>query len=356
MGAIHEEKANRVSISGCNQEFGSGTSNTTDSARGLSRGKTSNRICDVVGSDEGGGITSRQESMGSSHGTSAGRIRANNGNTAGTSSVHRQEVGRGRKKEKGKQGMKSAVVANQKGGVGKSATVVHLAFDFQERGKKVAVIDLDTQGNVSYTLDQFCVEGVTASSFVSGGSINITNANESGIHLFKADSALANMEKMSLADAGQNLKKGLASLESQGFDICLIDTAPSLGVSLAAALFASDYVISPIEPEVYSIQGIKKMNAVISNMRKVNPTLSFLGMFPSKVDNRKPRHRRNLEALQNAFPQLMIPHTVGERDSIAEACAIGTPVWGIKKSAARVAAKEVRALAEYVFNKMEITA
>lgn len=356
MGAIHEEKANRVSISGCNQELGCGASNHPDSSRSLSRGEASNRVCDVIASNKRGGISSRQENMGSSHGPAAGRIRANNGNTAGTSSVHSQKVGRGRGKEKGQQKMKTAVVANQKGGVGKSATVVHLAFDFQERGKKVAVIDLDTQGNVSYTLGKYRVEGVAASHFFNGGAIKVPNVDEAGIYLFESDSALANMEKMSLADAGQSLKKALAFLESQGVDICLIDTAPSLGVSLAAALFASDYVMSPIEPEVYSIQGIKKMNAVISNMRKANPTLSFLGMFPSKVDGRKPRHRRNLEALQKSFPQLMIPQAIGQRDSIAEACATGVPVWGIKKSAARVAAKEVRALAEYVFNKMEIAA
>lgn len=356
MGAIHEKKANRVSISGCNQGFGSGASNNPDSAWSLSRGETSDGVCDVIASNKRGGISSRQESMGSSHGPNAGRIRANNGNTAGTSSVHSQKMGRGRGKETGKQKMKTTVVANQKGGVGKTSTVVHLAFDFQERGKKVAVIDLDTQGNVSYTLKNFRVEGAAASSFFKGGPINVTNVNDTGIYLFESDSALANMETMSLANAGQSLKNGLAFLESQGFDICLIDTAPSLGVSMAAALFASDYVISPIEPEVYSIQGIKKMNAVISNMRKANPALSFLGMFPSKVDGRKPRHRRNLEALQKAFPQLMIPQTIGQRDSIAEACAIGIPVWDIKKSAARVAAKEVRALAEYVFNKMEIAA
>ncbi|HCZ14874.1 MAG TPA: chromosome partitioning protein ParA, partial [Candidatus Accumulibacter sp.] len=137
-------------------------------------------------------------------------------------------------------------------------------------------------------------------------------------------------------------------------DVCLIDTAPSLGVSMAAALFAADYVLSPIELEAYSIQGIKKMVMTIANVRKANPSLQFLGMVPSKVDGRNPRHGRHLQELQRAYPQLMIPAGIGLRSSIADALASGVPVWKIRKTAARKAALELRALAAHVFEKMEI--
>jgi hypothetical protein len=93
--------------------------------------------------------------------------------------------------------------------------------------------------------------------------------------------------------------------------VCLIDTAPSLGVSMAAALYAADYVLSPIELEAYSIQGIKKMVMAIANVRKANPGLKFLGMVPSKIDGRNPRHGRHLQELANAYPQLMIPAGIG---------------------------------------------
>ncbi|HBH7885301.1 TPA: ParA family protein [Vibrio parahaemolyticus] len=252
--------------------------------------------------------------------------------------------------------MKTLVTANQKGGVGKTSTLVHLAFDFYERGKKVAVIDLDTQGNASYTLQEFRT-GVVASNFFNGGPFDVVNGGDTpGMALIESDAALANMETMSLGRAGEHFRAGIASLAEQGFDVCLIDTAPSLGVSMAAALIAADYVLSPIELEAYSIQGIKKMNAAITNVRKANPKLQFLGMVPSKVDGRNPRHGRHLEQLQQAFPQLMLPTTIGLRSSIADALASGVPVWKIKKTAARKAAKEVRALADLVFTKMEITA
>jgi chromosome partitioning protein len=259
--------------------------------------------------------------------------------------------------------MKTLVVANQKGGVGKTSTLVHLAFDFLERGLKVVVIDLDTQANASYTLHSFR-SGLVATVLFAGvpsGSwpqtaIDFTDPNAQRMTLIGSDIGLANLEKkMSLADAGSKFREAIKTLEGQGFEVCLIDTAPSLGVTMAAALFAADYVLSPIELEAYSIQGIKQMVTTIAHLRKANPKLKFLGMVPSKVDARNPRHARHLEELERAYPQLMIPTGVGLRSSIADALASRVPVWKIRKTAARKATQEIRALAAHVFEKMEIT-
>lgn len=249
--------------------------------------------------------------------------------------------------------MKTLITANQKGGVGKTATLVHLAFDFHERGQQVAVIDLDTQANASYTLNDFR-SGLLASHFFNGG-LRSVDQEHNGMLLIESDAALADMETMPVNQAGERLRAGINTLAEQGFDVCLIDTAPSLGVSLAAALIAADYVLSPIELEAYSIQGIEKMAAAITHIRQANPELQFLGMVPSKVDGRNPRHGRHLDQLRQAYPQLMIPVSIGLRSSIADALASRIPVWKIKKTAARKAAKEVRALADIVFEKMEIT-
>jgi Mrp family chromosome partitioning ATPase len=147
--------------------------------------------------------------------------------------------------------MKTLVVANQKGGVGKTSTLVHLAFDFLERGLKVVVIDLDTQANASYTLQSFR-SGLVASELFAGvpsGSwpqtaIDFADPHSQCMTLIASDIGLANLEKkMSLADAGSKFREAIKTLEGQGFDVCLIDTAPSLGVTMAAALLAADYVL-----------------------------------------------------------------------------------------------------------------
>lgn len=252
--------------------------------------------------------------------------------------------------------MKTLVTAIQKGGQGKTFATCHFAFDFHERGQRVVVIDLDTQGNASFTLAAHD-SGYKASQLFHGEASDIRewflNREGEGLALISADAQLANLDKMSLAEAAGALRESVLAL-SEFFDICLIDTAPSLGVGMTAAVLAADYMISPIEMEAYSLQGMQKMVAVISNLRKQNPKLRFLGMIPNKVDSRKPRHVANLAALQKAYPQLVLPFSVGARDSIAQALGEQVPVWHIKKTAARKASEEVRALADYVFEKMEI--
>ena len=258
--------------------------------------------------------------------------------------------------------MKTLVTANQKGGVGKTSTLVHLAFDFLERGLRVAVIDLDPQANASYTLREF-ESGLQASKLfgpvpAGGWAETAPDAGDGAaarLVLIESDAILANAERLSLDDARTRFQASIDALAQQGFDVCLIDTAPTLGVALVAALYAADFVLSPIELEAYSIQGIKKMVTTIANVRQKNAKLQFLGMVPSKVDARNPRHVRHQAELLAAYPKMMIPATVGLRSSIADALATGVPVWKIKKTAARKASKEVRALADYVYTKMEIS-
>lgn len=248
--------------------------------------------------------------------------------------------------------MKTLVIANQKGGVGKTSTLVHLAFDFAERGLKVAVIDLDTQGNASFTLSVH--KSAVAASSLFGQVAKFDLAPIDNIALIPADARLADLEKLDLEQAATAFRDSLAVIASRGFDVCLIDTAPSLGNAMASALLAADFVASPIELEAYALQGIAKMNNTITAIRKANTKLQFLGMIPSKVDGRNPRHTRHLAELQAAYPALIMPTPIGYRSSIADALASHCPVWEIRKTSARAATKEVRAMTQHIHDKMEI--
>lgn len=251
--------------------------------------------------------------------------------------------------------MKTLVTAIQKGGQGKTFATCHLAFAAAEKGLRTVVLDLDTQANASLTLGQHTCGLYASQLFLDPKAVKkwCESLSDEKLVVIEADAALAKLDKMDLPVAATKLRESIAIL-SKHFDVCFIDTAPSLGVGMTAAVLAADFMLSPIELEAYSVQGLKKMVTVVANLRKANPSLKFLGMVPNKVDGRKPRHMATLAALQATYPNYVLPVSIGSRDSIAEALGDQMPVWKIKKTAARKATAEVRAMTELVFNKMEI--
>jgi chromosome partitioning protein len=256
--------------------------------------------------------------------------------------------------------MKTLVTATHKGGVGKTTTVVNLAQYFYERGLKVAVLDLDPQAHSTFALQGY-KSGLAASALFAAADpeawSHIAPGDEACITLIEADAELADLEKnLQDDDAGQNLSENVAMLAEQGFDVCLIDTSPWLGTMMAAALYVSDYVLSPFEPELFSILGIAGMLDIIKRISKVNPRLQNIGLVPTRVDRRNPRHVRHLEELSADHPGLILSTAIGLRSSIPEAIHEGVPVWKLRKTTAREAAREIRAFANYVFDKMELQA
>ncbi|MFN6971597.1 MAG: ParA family protein [Rheinheimera sp.] len=246
--------------------------------------------------------------------------------------------------------MKVCSAVQQKGGVGKSNCIVHLAHAAAEQGLRVLVVDLDTQGNASYTLSPFNTADVTASALFNS-DLNVDLIPSESIVLLAGDDQLVNVESMDMGQAGDTLLANLERLSSK-FDVCFIDTAPAPGIRMAAALYVSGWVFSPIEVEVYSLLGVKKMLATIENMQQVNPELHYLGLVPSRYDARTPRQVQNLETLRADLPDMVAPVVIHARSSIGDALHYKIPVWQIKKTAARKATTEIRAFTTFILNSM----
>lgn len=248
--------------------------------------------------------------------------------------------------------MKTIAIANQKGGVGKTAVACHLAFHLRDAGHKVLFIDLDPQGNASATLHASAADGVTASKLFDSQLVALPHGD--GITLVPADNALADLER-SEPSIIAGFRSQLHALRDAGqFDFCVIDTAPTLGLRMSAALIAADFVLCPIELESYSIQGITKMLQTIFGMKeKYNPDLTFLGMLPNRFNANSPAQKQNLSELLASYAHLMIAARIGNRSSVAEALGAGVPVWEIPKTAARSAGKEMREVFDLVTKKME---
>ncbi|WP_031578372.1 ParA family protein [Ruminobacter sp. RM87] len=252
--------------------------------------------------------------------------------------------------------MKTITVSNQKGGVGKTATVVNLAgYLSREHNQSVLVMDLDTQGNASWSLADSLLN-VSAGEVLLKDCFDVRSWRDScsrslssGIAVVAADSVLADIDSYDIKTIVTRMTAFLSEVGDMGVDIVLIDTPPSLGKALTSALLVSDYVICPIELEAYSLQGVGKLQNVISNIRKYNKNLQVLGLLPSMVDNRNKRHREQLALITESYPSLVIRHSIGLRSSIADALSEKTFLGDIKKSSARKAKQEFSELASWIF-------
>lgn len=240
--------------------------------------------------------------------------------------------------------MKTIVVANQKGGTGKSTLAVHLGIylaDFLEKNYKVAFINCETQSNSSNTLKKkYSVGNVRANAFFSKELFPVEVGEES-ITVYEGGSFLADVER----NQGGYFKQHIARL-SEVFDYCVIDVPPTASVLQIAPLSAADYVISPIEMEDYSMQGVTDMIKTVIGVRKqYNPNMQFLGMLPNRLKGTSPRQKAALVDLLTRYPQFCFAASegakVGERQSIPEALSEGLPVWKLKKSSAKEASDEM---------------
>jgi len=200
--------------------------------------------------------------------------------------------------------MKTKVISiiTEKGGVGKTTTTIHLGAALAEKKKKVLLIDFDAQRNLSigYKISKdysYTIKNLLEKT----GEFRMVQKGEN-LFILAGD---RNIEK---SKRDRNILREMLNIlgEKLAFDYIIIDCPPrpltgDLGLG-EMALASSDYVLSPIEAEEYSIEGIKELLPSLVNIKKkYNPKLEFLGFFFNKVltNTRNFREYREL-ALEQA--------------------------------------------------------
>lgn len=250
--------------------------------------------------------------------------------------------------------MKTLVLANQKGGVGKSAVATLLAHYFRKLGCRVLAIDLDHQGNFSDPLrksQRVAVAEVPASAVLTQVNPVIPAAD---FVLVAADQDLSGLERQpSLQnDFANNLRAFLKAMDDR-FDVCLIDTNPNPDIRMIAALVSADCVLSPIQLNQEALDGVHALlNHPRVGVRKIktmlNPKLHLIGLLPVMVEA-NPFQRENFLQLVQKFHPILIPigtkpgqyASMPRRSAVAEAQAEGLVLWEMKKTAARDAWREI---------------
>ncbi len=262
--------------------------------------------------------------------------------------------------------MKTIVLANQKGGVGKTAIAVQLAYFFSQlMNKRVLVIDLDHQHNTSRAI--IMGKGAETSTIPSSQllSSSVTKVEKKPFVLIAADNKeLLRMEKQpDKHNTFVNNLNAFVKTVNKQFDVCIIDTNPNPDIRQLSALIVSDFVLCPLQLNQEAIDGIGMLlnheNIGIKKIQStLNPKLHFIGILPNMVEP-TPFQRENFKDLTTHFSKLLIPLATGfaaikKTTAIAEAQAVGLPVWKMGKTSARDAWTQMKPVFEKIASVMEI--
>jgi len=222
--------------------------------------------------------------------------------------------------------------SNQKGGVGKTTTVVNLATYLALLGDRVLVIDLDPQGNATsgFGIDRSAVSGSIYDALVDGvplADLHVASGVE-GLRVVPSSIALAGAEVELVAVPGRERRLGRAIRdERDNWDWVIVDCPPSLGLLTVNALTGTDAVLIPIQCEYYALEGLTQLIATVNLVRDhLNPELAICGVVLTMYDA-----RTNLSAevaaevrrhLADAVFDTIVPRSV----RLSEAPSHGLPI------------------------------
>lgn len=250
--------------------------------------------------------------------------------------------------------MKTLVLCNQKGGVGKSAVATLLAHHLAHHGRRVLAIDLDHQGNFSKPLrlsGRAAISGVASDVLLTGTSPALP---AQPLVLVPGDRALLGLERQPALHTpfARHFRAFLAAMDTR-FDVCVIDTNPNPDIRVIAALASADFVLSPIQLNQEAMDGVSGLlNHDRVGLRKIkavlNPKLALIGLLPTMVEP-TPFQKANFIQIVQQYHSLMIRignrpgsfASIPRRSCIAEAQAEGAVLWEMKKTAARDAWREI---------------
>jgi len=239
--------------------------------------------------------------------------------------------------------MKIITIGNQKGGCAKTSTVWALGTGLTKlKRKRVLMIDLDAQRNLSYT-----------------AGINLLDTEHTLYHVFKNDTKLKaciNAVSVNLDIVCGGLELSQADMEfvqtgreymlreklevvQDDYDYCIIDTEPHLGVMTTNALTASDTVIIPIQADIYGLQGLEQLRGFIDTIRKYsNPSLEISGILITRLDARTTLAQTMTEQIQEQAQAYNIPvfdTRIRQAVAVGESALLQEDIYGTNSTVAQ---------------------
>ena len=241
--------------------------------------------------------------------------------------------------------MKEKIISiiNQKGGVGKTTTVINLAAGLSLNGKKVLVIDLDPQGNATTGLGLSNLENSEKSIYnILNGNKKISevieNTKFNNLDILTSNVDLSGLE---VETAGDSMRafilkdQIMAYLKDSGrvYSHILIDCPPSLSLLTIMALVASDSLLVPLQTEFFALEGLTQLMKTIDRIKNnLNPDLSIRGILLTMYDKRNKLSGQVEQEARDYFKEIVYQTVVPRNVRLSEAPSHGMPVLLYDKS------------------------
>lgn len=259
--------------------------------------------------------------------------------------------------------MKTISIFNQKGGVGKTTSVVNLAVSLSKLDKKVLVIDFDPQANTTTGLgfDKNELEKSIYKMFYDEGDNykDYILKSEEGPYLIASENSLSGLEvELVSLDEEERLKMLSQIIEEikKDFDIIFIDCPPSLGLLSLNALVASDSIIIPIQTEYYALEGVSELLKTYQTIKEsIKEDLEIEGVLLCMFDKDTDLSYEVVEEVKSFFKEKVFSNMIPRNIKLAEAPSFGKSVitYDEKSKGARAYLSLAKELVENIFGKKE---
>lgn len=224
-------------------------------------------------------------------------------------------------------------IANQKGGVGKTTSVINLSGFLAGNGRRLLLVDMDPQANATSGLgyDKYKVAKSTYDLLLEEAGLDevLIRHEEYRIDLLPSNPSLAGAEVELVNAIGREyrLQSALAAIDGR-YDYVLIDCPPSLSLLTVNALTAArDGVIIPVQCEYFPLEGLSQLTQTIELVKKyLNPQLTIRGLIMTMYDSRTNLSRQVVEEVRNYFPGKVFRTIVPRNVRLSEAPSYGQPI------------------------------
>lgn len=229
--------------------------------------------------------------------------------------------------------MKKASIFNIKGGVAKTTSTANLGACLSQENKKVLLVDLDPQSNLTKLFKSYSMDDLSVSDLLLDKDLDIhkviRKTDFENIEIIPSNVALAFTEKKILLDVNRSqqnrLAKALSKLNNE-YDYCLIDCPPSLNMITVNALCASDEVFVPIKIDKFALDGLEYLLDSIEEIKEeFNPKLNFKGCFIT-MDSATTVNKVIKQELKNLLGDKMFNTTIKQNVKVIESTFEECPV------------------------------